>query len=868
MNDDILTTLETMIVQGEKSREEMINTLETMLVQQGKSSNDLLMALEALIVQGNEQAKLMKEMMEEDEEEDEDEEEPKEMITFKLDPSTIKGEKGDDGHTPTEEELKKIIIPLIPEPVKGDDGYTPIKGKDYFDGEPGKPGKDGRTPIKTIDYWTEKDIQEMVDTSKTAMQSIMESSHKTFNERLKELGEVAMKRGEHIAVEQVDGIEDMLTRRIMTRPQGGGPGYLYEISDVDVSSGLTNGQTILWNSTLNRWVNGDVVSPASDKVKISAADTTSGYLNDELVVTSKLTKTILNPGANETLQLTVNEANLDHGSLAGLGDDDHTQYHTDARALTWLGTRSTSDLAEGSNLYFTNARARSALSATTPLTYNSGTGAFGITQSSGSTDGYLSSTDWTTFNNKVSTSRTISTTEGVQGGGDLSANRTLKLDINGLSTATVDAAADYFVFFDATDNTHKKVLGSGLPGGGGGTPGGSNNSVQYNNAGAFGGNSYLTYDHAGGTDLRHLTISEGSLKIIGSGVGTASHVRFGYGSGNDGYLVASSNTIRLTSWNGTPKIELAPLTNIIFYNASGGHYFSGDRLDITNTNGGGTAFYANGTSASLGQPIGRYYDTTTAVEIAVTSKDNNSTEGGVFGTLSRDPVMFITDATTRMHLTEGGRLGLKGITSPTAWLHLSANGSGTNEAPLKFQGGGSLLSTEEGGSVEYVNYWYYTLGTTNKRTGMYTVLHVNNTDVGNVGTGEDDLMTYTLPGKTMTTDKDFIEIEGTLTFNTNANSKRVKAYFGATQIFDSTAQLQNGGSMSVYIRVTRTGAATQDVTVRMVSNSALYTYTSNYTTAAETLTSNVIIKFTGEATSNDDIVQKEMVIKFGAGVTG
>lgn len=26
----------------------------------------------------------------------------------------------------------------------------------------------------------------------------------------------------------------------------------------------------------------------------------------------------------------------DHGALTGLGDDDHSQYHTDARAATWL----------------------------------------------------------------------------------------------------------------------------------------------------------------------------------------------------------------------------------------------------------------------------------------------------------------------------------------------------------------------------------------------------------------------------------------------------------------------------------------------------------------------------------------------------
>jgi hypothetical protein len=53
----------------------------------------------------------------------------------------------------------------------------------------------------------------------------------------------------------------------------------------------------------------------------------------------------------------------DHGDLTGLSDDDHPQYHNDARALTWIGSRSTSDLAEGSNLYYTNARADARIAA-------------------------------------------------------------------------------------------------------------------------------------------------------------------------------------------------------------------------------------------------------------------------------------------------------------------------------------------------------------------------------------------------------------------------------------------------------------------------------------------------------------------------
>jgi hypothetical protein len=47
---------------------------------------------------------------------------------------------------------------------------------------------------------------------------------------------------------------------------------------------------------------------------------------------------------------------------------------------TRLGTKSTTNLTEGTNLYFTNARARGAVSASGDLSYNSTTGAFSFTQ--------------------------------------------------------------------------------------------------------------------------------------------------------------------------------------------------------------------------------------------------------------------------------------------------------------------------------------------------------------------------------------------------------------------------------------------------------------------------------------------------------
>lgn len=80
-------------------------------------------------------------------------------------------------------------------------------------------------------------------------------------------------------------------------------------------------------------------------------------------------------------------------------------YYTAARFNTAFASKDTGALTEGSNLYFTNARARSALSVdggSDPLAYNSATGVFSMPAAATAQSGYLSSTDWNTFNNKPS----------------------------------------------------------------------------------------------------------------------------------------------------------------------------------------------------------------------------------------------------------------------------------------------------------------------------------------------------------------------------------------------------------------------------------------------------------------------------------
>ncbi len=62
------------------------------------------------------------------------------------------------------------------------------------------------------------------------------------------------------------------------------------------------------------------------------------------------------------------------------------------------------DVSEGSNnKYYTDARVRSALNATSPLSFNTSTGTFAMGAASASNNGYLTSSDFTTFNNKQNT---------------------------------------------------------------------------------------------------------------------------------------------------------------------------------------------------------------------------------------------------------------------------------------------------------------------------------------------------------------------------------------------------------------------------------------------------------------------------------
>jgi hypothetical protein len=75
-----------------------------------------------------------------------------------------------------------------------------------------------------------------------------------------------------------------------------------------------------------------LAATADEKVAVSAADTTPGYLAAKVQVdigtnaTNALEETIQSPGGDEIFRIRFDASKVDHGALTGLGDDDHTIY--------------------------------------------------------------------------------------------------------------------------------------------------------------------------------------------------------------------------------------------------------------------------------------------------------------------------------------------------------------------------------------------------------------------------------------------------------------------------------------------------------------------------------------------------------------
>lgn len=130
------------------------------------------------------------------------------------------------------------------------------------------------------------------------------------------------------------------------------------------------------------------------------------------------------------------------------------------------------------------------------------------------------------------------------------------------------------------------------------------------------------------------------------------------------------------------------------------------------------------------------------------------------------------------------------------------------------------------------------------------------TQTGNTAATETDLFTYTTPANSLATNGDSYQFEAAGTFANTANvDKRIKVKYGSTTILDTGAlAIVTAQSWNVRGTVVRTGATTQKATVTITTSDGALVSTTSFSSPAETLSGTVILKLTGQGTGASDVV--------------
>lgn len=139
-------------------------------------------------------------------------------------------------------------------------------------------------------------------------------------------------------------------------------------------------------------------------------------------------------------------------------------------------------------------------------------------------------------------------------------------------------------------------------------------------------------------------------------------------------------------------------------------------------------------------------------------------------------------------------------------------------------------------------------------------LNVNTSQVALSTTSETDLYRYSVPASTLATDGNSIEATFSGAYSNSGNSKVIRVYFGATEIFDSGNLINSVGTnhWKLEVQVIRTGAATQKCNVVLTSSAGVsIPLLVSYSAAAETLSGALDLAVTGQSSAAAPEITKE-----------
>lgn len=210
-------------------------------------------------------------------------------------------------------------------------------------------------------------------------------------------------------------------------------------------------------------------------------------------------------------------------------------------------------------------------------------------------------------------------------------------------------------------------------------------------------------------------------------------------------------------------------------------------------------------------------------------------------------------------VTPGTHRGI--VINPYTLYTILYPGAGNLVAHNNINMGGGVAITEIGATG--INYYdtnicdsattpYAVQGTSPIRWADAGYLRVS-AGTGNVGAGEDVLATLDLPANSFNSASNrSVQVRAWGTGANNGNAKTLKIYWGATAVMTVSLTTSQADTWSFDMMVV--GATSQLVNVNFIQEGTTKITSTAQATLAETITSDITIKVTGSATSNNDVV--------------
>jgi len=141
-------------------------------------------------------------------------------------------------------------------------------------------------------------------------------------------------------------------------------------------------------------------------------------------------------------------------------------------------------------------------------------------------------------------------------------------------------------------------------------------------------------------------------------------------------------------------------------------------------------------------------------------------------------------------------------------------------------------------------------------------LWVKSNDVGSVGAGETDLHSFTVPAAHFNVNNRAIRLKAAGVFAANANAKTLRVRFGSGTaiVINAVTASPNGSRWSLEVTIIR--RASNDQEVLFEGKVALLYEVNGRQLQTETDANALVLKVTGQATSNNDITINASTVEY------